>query len=328
MECLTGFFALSKSCSSQVPKSGLYIDMLEGMNLKSISNIETGKFLTAQKFIDQKMILIGEKWKTDFADMLFGDMVESAMDSIISKNFCDDYNTGQAGTAGLKIEKIPTKLSSLFIPRFYFKSHTPANELPITVSDSTRSEVFYVTANADEEVAVEINWHSSQNTVSITFDDSTVGPSQQLIEPYTGAIAYFNHWFYNGCTGCTSKSSRYLKISGIDYNGNSISNYRGIRADVLLNCDREKMICLVAMEQKVVLLYMLGIEILNEWEAGDRFNFLAIHGKDWAKEKKIAWQESIDRSNFNNGKGIRNLLRKHEKECFICNSGKYVYSLP
>lgn len=302
--------------------------MLEGMSLKSISNIEAGKYVTAQRLIDSKLILIMEKMKIDFAEFLFGDMVEQSIDSVISKNFGEDYQVGQAGSAGLLIEKLPTSLSSLFIPRFYFKSHTAAVDLPITVSDASRSEVFLVTANADEEVAVEINWYSNQKSASIKFDDSTFGPSQELVSPYTGPISPFHTYFSDGCTECCAGGSRYLQISGIDYDGSEISNYRGIRVDTQVICDTDKMVCLIAHQMKIPILYKLGIEVLQEWQAGDRFNFLEISSEKWVAEKKVEWFETVERSQFYNGKGIREFLRKSEHQCFICNGPSYQYSRP
>lgn len=328
MNCLTNFIGISRSCGGVAPTSDLYIDMLEGMSLKTISNIEAGKYVTAQRLIDSKLILIMEKMKVDFAEFLFGDMVEDSIDSVISKNFGEDYETGEAGSAGLLIEKLPTSLSSLFIPRFYFKSHTAAVNLPITVSDASRTETFLVSANADEEVAIAINWYSNQNSVSIKFDDSTFGPSQELISPYNGAISPFHAWYYDGCTKCCAGGSRYIQISGIDYDGSEISNYRGIRVDASVICDTDKMVCLIAHKMKVPILYKIGIEVLNEWAATDRLDFLAISSREWAEQKKSEWFDTVERSQFNNGKGIRKLLMKHEQQCFICNGVSYQYSTP
>lgn len=323
MDCLNNFIGVH-NCNSIVPTSGLYITDLEGISIKSGSSIESGKYLTFQNLVDSKMRLVGSKM-LDRLSTLLGDVyVEQSMDSLIAKNFGEDFLAQEDGNPGWRVEKRPTSLSKLYIPRFYFKSHT-AVERTITITDGVNTETFDVVAGADEEVVIESRFFSSQLKVDITYN-SDAEPSDDGVSPYSENISPFDAYYYDGCNTCCGH--RYLMIHGLDFDGAEKSVYYGIRADIELICDKEKMICLLSGTNKTIFLYALGVEILNEWIASDRFNFLAMNSKEWAAEKRIEWSFEVDKLWSSNAQGIKNVLMSKEPKCFTCNGYKYQEIIP
>lgn len=318
MNCLNGFFALSKQCSITPPTSELYIDMLEGISMKSLSNIVGADKLTAQKLVDEKTTLVGELLKANPNLMLLNDAVEHSIDSLVSKDFKDDFTTGEAINRGIRIEKKRGQLTKLVVERFYFKSHTAVTDLVITITDGVQSETHTVTAEADEEVIVEANFSTNNLWVTITYNSD-------VVEPYIGTICPYNTFLDADCHGCDGSKS--LKLKTIEGNEFLIA-YRGIRVDASVQCDREKMICLIAQNQKMAILYLVGAEILKEWYSSDRINYLAINSKEWAKEKAIEWESKGNEILFNNSQGIRRYIESKQRECFICNQVNYGYTLP
>ena len=323
MNCLNNFIGVH-NCTDQVSLSNLYLTDLEGISFKSISSIESGKYVTFQNMVDAKMRLVGAKL-LDRLSTLLGDVyVEQSMDSMISKNFGETYFSQQDGTPGLRIEKRPTSLSKIYIPRIYFKSHL-AIDTTITLSDGVNSESFDVSAGVDEEVTIETRFYSTQLRVDVTYT-STNGPSDDGVSPFTENISPFDAYYYDGCNSCCG--NRNLMIHGLDFTGAEKSVYYGVRADIELICDKEKMICLIAMQNKTIFLYGLGVETLKEWIATDRFNFLAMSSKEWAKEKVIEWANEFERLWFANAQGIKNVLMSKEPKCFTCNGYKYKEIIP
>lgn len=329
MDCLTNFIGISSRCSGPASKSGLYIEDIEGFSVKSLSLIEGGKYLTTQALVDRKMSVAGQKILDMISGLISGIYVEAAVDSIVSKSFDDEYYGQQDGNPGLRIEKYPTSFSKLYLTNLYFKSHTAVQQLQITVTDGFNPQVFTIDAAADEEVVIEVNYSTLQRRIDVTYS-SDAGPSDTGVSPYYSDISFWNNWdlYTRDCTGCNPCAHRYLRVRGIDFGGQEKSTYYGIRADVSLNCDKEKMICLIAPQYKTMFLYALAIEILNEWAASDRFNFLAMGSKDWAKEKKAEFENKVDYLWSINSEAIKNLIVHSEKNCFTCTGYQYYERIP
>jgi len=297
---------------------------MEGFSIKTLAAIEGGKYLNVQTMLDRKLQVVGLKLQDMLSSLLQGAIIEQAADSLISKSFGETWFNQQDGTPGLRIEKASTAISNLYVSRIYFKSHLVTSGLIITLSDGVNSESFPVNALADEEVSIEVNFLTTQRKIDITYS-STDAPSDG-VAPYTQNIGEYDCFDYRDCNYCCGH--RYLKIHGLSFTSAETSSYYGIRADVLLVCDKSKMVCLIVPQNKTLILQMTQIEILKEWIATERFNFLAINSKEWAKEKIIELVDSIDNLWIGNGEGIKNLLISTEKKCFNCTGYGYTELIP
>ena len=291
--------------------------MLEGISLKSISNMVGADKLTAQALLDEKTLLVGELLKSGPSKFLFDNVVNHSVDTLISKDFSKDSTSGLDELRGLRIEKRRGYLTKLTVERIYFKSATAVTELDVTISDGVNEKVYQVTADANEEVVIEANYHTSNLSVDITYQNDSV-------EPYIGTLCPYNNFVELECRGCQgSKSMKIRTIEGEEL----LIAYRGIRVDASVMCDREKMVCLIADSQKLAILYLVGAELMRELIFSDRINFLTLN-KELAKEKLVEWENKGHGILFENSQGIRNMLTSKEKACFICNSYKYGYSKP
>jgi hypothetical protein len=329
MECLDNFIGISERCvGTPASKSGKYIEDFEGFSVKSLSLIEGGKYLTVQAMLNAKLRIAGEKITEVLGGMLGDVYIEDSVDSLISKNFDDLFFDQQDGIPGLRIEKYPTALSYIFIPFIYFKSDIDVNGLVITISDGFNLVQYSVDALAGEEVSIQVDYSTGQQSVDITYN-SSIEPSSQGVAPYKSNISVYRKYENRDCGKCSNVCGhRYLKIHGLDFNGVEQTSYYGIRADIQLRCDREKMVCLIAPNNKTLIFYYAVIEILNELIAGDRFNFLAMNSKEWAKEKKVEIENKIAELWDINGPGIKNLLTHSEKKCFKCTGTQYYERVP
>ena len=317
MDCLQNAIGISQSCGNGPYPLG-YIDELDGISLKSLSSVEGGKYLSAQNMLNSKVQVVAGKMKERLGALLGDTMIEQSVQSIIPIQFSDVVLTGAYGHPGLRIEKKPTTLTNLYIPRFYFKSQTAVEDLVVTISDGHLSVDHLVTAEANEEVAIECNFQSSNLEITITYDAAQ--PSQ-TVEPYSGNISPYTTYGCDGCVdcgGCNGNGNFFLKMRSIDFDGEERSKYYGLRADVQMVCDVEKMICIIAPKNAWIIKYMTGVEIALESVATDRLNFFAINSKDWWKEAAQRWQWEADRLWDLNGPSMLKMLQKSDSQCFTC----------
>lgn len=310
----------------------MYIEDIPGFSIKTLSAIEGGKYLTVQSMLNAKLRIVGQELSEGIGGLLSEIYIENSVDALISKNFGNEYFEQADGTPGLVIEKYPTALSNLFVPNIYFKSYIAVQGLVITVTDGFSPQAFTVDAEAGQEVSVEVNYSTSQKKITITCDSSIL-PSSAGVAPYTSDIAIQSDFCFDdrllGCnTDCDPCGHRYLKIHGLDFAGAEKTVYYGIRADVQLVCDREKMVCLMAPQNKTLILYSTAVKVLDEIIMGERFNFFAMASKDLARELKAELEGKIADLWFTNGPGIKNLLVNSEKKCFKCTGLQYYERVP
>ena len=267
------------------------------------------------------MRVVGNKFQP-LLGLLVGELiVEQNTHQIISIGFDEDYKTDGYGNPGLIIEKRPTKLTKLNLQRVYFKSHNEVNDLDITITDGVQTQVETISALADEEIIIDLNFITDNLSITITYECAGVS---QTVEPYTGNISPFDRW---GCSDCSGHHSEYLRMRSLDFEGDESLVWYGIRADVQLICDTEKMICLLAHKNKVVFLYALGVELMNEFVASDRLNFLTLNNKDWAAAKSLEWEARYKEMWAVNGQSIRRSLMNEEKDCFTCGGTHVQYGI-
>lgn len=330
MECLENFIGISGRCGGPPSKSLMYIEDIPGFTIKNLASIEGGKYLTVQEMLNAKLRIVGQELSEYIGAMLGEVYIENSVDSLITKNFDETYLDQEDGNPGLRIEKYPTALSSIFIPYIYFKSHIAVQNLVITVTDGFNPQTFTIDAAADEEVQVECNYSTTQRKVDITYS-SSIEPSSSGVAPYTCDISVYDDYCrrLQGCSPCIGHCPhRYLRIHGLNFAGEESTKYYGIRSDIQLICNKEKMVCLMINQNKLIPLYSVAIKVLDEIIWGDRFNFFATQTKELAKETKIELLEKISVLWATNGPGILTMLQNAEKKCFNCTGYKYYEQIP
>lgn len=330
MECIENFIGISGRCGGPPSKSLMYIEDIPGFSIKNLSLIEGGKYLTVQEMLNAKLRIVGQELSEYIGGLLGEVYIENSVESLITKNFDEKYIGQDDGTPGLRIEKYPTALSSIFIPYLYFKSAIEVQNLVITVTDGFNPQTFTIDAGAYQEVQIEVNYGTSQRKVDITYS-SSVEPSSLGVAPYTCDISVYDDYYrrLEGCTPCSGHCPhRYLKVHGLDFDGEESSKYYGIRADIQLVCNREKMVCLMINQNKLIPLYSVAVKVLDEIIWGDRFNFFAMQNKEQAKETKMELLSKISNLWAINGPGILTMLQNSEKKCFHCTGYKYYEQIP
>jgi|GEM_PF-3728780 len=318
MKCIDEYIGISQSCEKVVPKSKLYIEDLPGVSLKYMALSESGKYITAKNLVAQKARIAAQLMIAEMNSLMLSNRITTALETINCPFFSDEVIFG-AGSPGLQITKIQTQLSKLYLPRFYFKSSSDVVGLVITVSDGVSPVEFTVSSLAGEEKVIEAQYTSNQNKITITY------PSEG-VEAYGGSLGNLcNHC----CNGCSDDcGSYYLEVKGIDQAGDVAATYFGIRADIELICDTEKMFCNTLEQNKVIFLYATGEQIMKEASLTDRVNFLALGAKEMFAGLAIEFGAKWRQLFMDTTQSTENYLRQLESGCFNCTSFQNGYSTP
>jgi len=282
---------------------------------------EAGKYISAKNMVTEKFRIAKGLMEAEMSGFLTSINLVHTIESIETPFFTTDtIPVGVSGSnPGLKITKIQTALSQIYVPRIYFKAATDVTDLDIIISDGVQTELFTISAVAGEEVVIDARFVTNQNEVTIIYDSSNV-------EAYSGPISsYYNR----GCCGCCSDcGSTYLTIRGIDEQSDEANVLYGIRADVQLICDQDKIFCLTLKFNQVAFLYCVGELLMQEAATSDRLNFLAMSGKEMftqlSQQFGIKWRELI----LMNSDAIQSYLLRVEKNCFDCKGIQYGFNTP
>lgn len=320
MSCIDNFIGVQQGCEVVAPISGFYIEDLPGVSIKNLSQTEAGKYISAKNMVAEKMRIAKGLMQAEMSGILISNSIVESIESIETPFFdTDEIITSGAGTQGLIISKVQTALSNIYIPRFYFKSPEVVVDLVITITDGSNPKTFTISADVDEEVIIESQYSTNQNEVTILYDSS-------LYDVYSGTISAFYNY---GCGGCCSDcGNSYLRVRGINQAGDEQNSVYGIRADVQMFCDTEKMFCLTLQFNKLAFLYCVGELLMQEAAVSDRLNFLAMSGKEMfaqlAQQFGSKWRELMSQ----NADAIESYLLKVEKNCFDCKGIQYAHNTP
>jgi hypothetical protein len=315
--CHSNFIGLSKKCDLPEPTSQLYIDMLEGLSLKRIANIATGDQISAQELLNEKTQLVFANIEASFSDLLFNQVVAHSIDSLIGPDFSNEFNDASSNVQGVRIKKRRGALTKIFIERLYVKSNSSHDDLEILIDDGQTETTYTIDVTGGVQSVIELDYSTTSNEVNITINNET-------FEPYKGGISPFHRFWDKTCNDCGCYG---LQVSGID-GQSSVTEWRGIKVDCSVQCDKEKMLCLVANHQRLGILYLVGSELMKEHVSSDRVNYLVINGKEWAAAKAQEWEAKGNEIFASNAQGITRYLTSNQKDCFICNSTRYGYTLP
>lgn len=301
MKCLENYIgvrSLWEHCEKPPSISGLYLEDLEGMTLSRIADIEYGKAQNAAKFFEQIVIRSGR---------VMIEEVKIHLQNYLRPNAAIDFgrigkfSSQTCGAGELELNTCLGNLQRFVLESVVLKFDTTAT-ITLTLTDGSHTETKEVDVIADTEITVPWFYIGKTNNITITTD--AIG--------YSGSIAR-EHSYRNGGAICCNQTSN--KVCGIS-------------ANYTIQCDFDAILCAALPHLNMPYLYSVGIEVLKEWEASDRLNFLTIHGAEWAAEKRDEWQ--VKRNEFINASisGIAKFLQSLDRKCVNCGGYSYGYTHP
>lgn len=307
MSCTDNFIGI-RVCGAGTSKSGYYIEDLEGINLQSAADIAVDS--DAVSLINSKIQFAIKQTVNDAAAKIPNLQFNVLAESLRS---CDFSGTKTANTPSVTVTRNNYKspLSNLVLNRIIVKlGQDYTGDLQV-LDGGQVVETISISATADTDLIID-------GLAVIVEGDLSVRINSAGLEPYT-AYRYGQAWDAAVGSCCLRPwDSPFLQMT---------DGY-GIVADVSVVCSDEKLLCRLLYPLKDAILYRTGIEILNEWLATDRVNFLAVNGQEWAENKKTEWAQAYNaKLSFALSSAALKTLQKIDPVCFDCGGNKFGYAL-
>lgn len=323
MTCAEGFIGIRQACTEAglgSPASGLYIEDLEGISVKNLEAINAGKWGGAVDMVNQKtqhaVRLVAEDLRARMEPRFQEELVlETNFGGLFDKD--PNYNTLAANDYGLRAFMVNNNLRTLCVNEIFLLFEADFNKT-ITITDGTNTKTINseneVIAKAGEVARIQVDFMSSNGLIDITY----AGTGVSARSGSTSETQYLR-----SCSSCGSVGFENFTVKGLA-NDTEDDQLYGIRGRFSVECSMEKALCLSLHKLKMPILYKLGIELLKEWGASDRMNFLTIHSQEWALDKRAEWEE-ITYPNLMDqlASGVGYFLRRVDQNCFNCGGLTY-----
>lgn len=327
MDCLKNYIGIRQRCSGVEyipPRSGLYIEQLEGIHLKSLSGIEPGKYLSAVNMINDKINFTGKKFVDIVRDIIYPDLVDSMVTESGSGGVFNtgadtsnnDYHEAENVNKGLRLKKARTPLTSLRIVNVILKANSESiiSGQQFTLKDGINEYTYDIPdLEPGEEFVMNIDYLAKQEKVDIYWNTND-------FEPAKGTTSSTQR--FSGCSGCSNNTYDFFSAVGLD-NGTETRSMYGIKVDFIIECNMEKALCLLLSRLNMPFLYAVGIELLNEWIASDSLSLYTIYGKEWAQNKIVEWSDKMQVGIELIKPSMTKYLKNLDSNCFTCKSFRY-----
>lgn len=310
--CFADYVKIRQLCSDETAsKSGLYIEDLEGISLKTAA-------MSAGSFHQNAADLVKNKHKTAFEQykaMLLNVMSKSGYGLGLrgkAEEFCSirktDTNTPAPIQRGLRVSRIRnvTPHSCFFVETVYIRTVTSGPAL-LTISDRfgivLHTQTVTLIPNAGQAVAV--NKEIFADIFYITLDNTNI-------------VTYKSDCLQSGCcNSCNQLACEDVQVSGWD-GYNRVNNGFGLAVRGAIRCSFDLLACSLLDGLKMPFLWLLGAEVLKESASSERTNYFTIHGKEWALEKIEEWTAKAEKQIINTLFPMLELLNREDPYCVQC----------
>lgn len=322
MNCLNNLIGIDKTCATDTPESGMYIQNLPGITLKIADAAVSEEGISGELLIRKKI--------EHSQDCIVNDLRTFLKDrfnilSVIEENTIGYYKQDQSTTA-LEAGKLKGfRIQLRERPYLQFNLHRIGLKLAATVSTSVYVydlqnnlllDTIAVSGVAGEIVYVNINKKYLTNrqylSLFICIDASVAGVYNSTAHEGSGA----------NCRSCRRGSSLTYIQSGYissassktDANFNGSSTGNGLTIDYSINCSIDNFVCNLSQLLAWPLLFKTGAELMLELKYSRRLNSI-VSLDSGTNESMLAYFNEQYEKAMND---LCNNLRLPEDICFKC----------
>lgn len=310
--CFNNFIGV-KCLTTGTPTSGLYINDLEGLNLKYAANIADSDYISGLQFLNDK---IQFATKLVISDLTRYSLPYFRINSVVDELSVGDWANNTLATAnvdrGVHLQIKRSRMLRINISNIKIKLGNANTSHVVYIEDGTNSENYSFTTDANGEAEINLNFTSTTQDVYVYMDNTSINVNNSSIK--------------TGC-GCSSKSGQYLSAYGWNGSGNSNSTY-GLKIQATAVCDNDEFACVLGPKLGLPILYRSGIEILHEAVATDRLNSLTLLDTDKINFLLENWTSEYDKQMKMLIESLPQLLRRIDECCIVCNQNRYIQGLP
>lgn len=303
MECLNGYIGL-RWCKSETPESELYINDLQGINLKSIDSIadsEQGTFIEVWEQVQKRGIKRFEtavlnalsrryKIKTLFESYNFGKSIETVANQTPSAN---EY---RGFTIELNDYSSPLQVISIQSLSLYLKVGGSVTVKIFEVLTEDSAELFTKTFTGVEgwnKIPINKDFLEVRK-LFIAYNSSSINSPYKEVDGGCGCV-------FEGCGALVNGAKSDLSITDIETGNNTF----GLSGVFSVKCLFSQLLCDNKSLFATALWYALGAELMSERIYSDRLNRYTTIDLAKAKELRTEFAQIADNELQNALEGIQ-----------------------
>jgi hypothetical protein len=312
--CFENFIGI-KCVSTSTPKSGLYVDDLEGINLRFAADVADSGFTSGINLIQSKIsfatqIVLDEIAK--FASPYF------RMNSLIDELKVGDwvspvsYLSPAAANKGVRITTRESRMLRIRVQSVQIRIQQPAFTGNIEINDGIFVQQYPFTTDVDGFAEIYPNYLSDTAEIYIVTSNTLINPLNTKVK--------------SSCN-CSTAKSRFLSANG--WNGSSTSSTSfGLVVQAVAECSPDEIACLLAQRLRFPILYKSGIEIVKEALTTDRLNSVTLLDSDKCEFMLTEFEKQYQSHFETTIKSLPSLFSRMDDICVVCNQSRFVYGLP
>lgn len=296
MNCLIDYIGL-QGCGNVMPESGLFINSLPGISLKSIDGLadsEQKTYVTVWNNIQQRAVrrLANElnnefrkryKIKTLRKTVNTGKIIDTASTTapaVITRGIVVDLGISDAQWTQSTLQTLYIQEVNLYL------SSVPASDFDVVIYNfDTGEEILTETIDVD---TLAIGWNRIPLNQAVSCNEIFIGYDATEITSVESTLpSWLNDYVSGGCGSCfgIECQSTVKGATTTDYTTYTLgTNGFGLNVVFSLQCSYESLICDNKNIITNALWYMLGMEVMTELMGSDRLNQWTL---DKAKAQKL-----------------------------------------
>lgn len=313
--CYVDFITVRQACNPITPTSGLNIENLPGISVRSASKIATAKHQNGVDLIDDKVISAIQFLESEVQERLM--YLGYEMPSVpITRHFCGLEKKTTIAPAPLKRgivvqrNNFTSPFSVTYIEQIYVKTDT-TKTATIEIQDKLGNVLQSYTASllANELTTIDANFSTDVNDIRIVMDNTTCSVYQAKCNNGTC------------CNWQTDKKKwNFFNVLGFDGQRCDTKAY-GIGILGGIRCDIQQLMCFMLPFIRYAVLYKAGSMILQELLASDRLNTVIVANKEWAMETIPMWEQIVTEKLDAVVPAAMKQLKKKDMYCITCKEG-------
>ncbi|MGB0862451.1 MAG: hypothetical protein ACPGXZ_06005 [Saprospiraceae bacterium] len=311
-EYLEQYILLTNGAYSEgtTPKSGLYIDVLPGINLENAADAAGNEYVTGRDLVENKVRLAATKILSKAWDAIEEKIeVKSQLERRNEVGYFKDAksNVINRGVQLCRTHNVADKYQQTYIHQIECRfDYQGTVKIFIQKTDGTLLQELEVESNTGQVQTIAIDKGFAEPVIVITAN----APMYEVdLVP-----------FRDGCVSCGS-AHRYhqLKVIGwkggeIDYNTLVNTGY-GFRVSASIRCDIRAHEEDILPKLSQAILYQAGVEVLLEYIHSNRLNFFVFDSTEDAEKLAKSFQENANELLSNAISPIVKLLKRESSDC-------------
>jgi hypothetical protein len=295
------------------PKSGLWINDLEGINLRFAADVADSGYLSGLQLLEDKIRFATELVLAEisgFTSPYF--RINSVIDELSIGEYLTGFATPEAMEKGVKLTTKDSRMIRIKVNRIKIKIQEVNFDHAVKITDGIGATLYPFTTDANGEAEIFPNYISKSPEIYVTMDNTAINPAVTNVK--------------QGCS-CYSKSSQYLLANGWNGSGVSTSSF-GLQIQTNSECSMNELACVIAQQLRFPILYKSGIEIVKEAKASDRLNSVTLLDDEKIDFLLTEFSEQY-KLHFNNVvQSLPELLKRIDDICVVCNQSRWIYGTP